>query len=91
MNREEEIQKIAHELAKKAFPDEYNIWARENIEAKKTESCCIAIAKWADKSMIDKAVAQLNHMLRNGCFVNNDVGEREIQAIIEYFREAMEE
>lgn len=54
-------------------------------------------AKWADEHPrkglvdIDKACEWLNYVLRNGCFVNNDVGEREIKAVIEDFKKKMEE
>lgn len=37
MTREEEIQKYANELAQQYFPDEYNVWARENIFRERLE------------------------------------------------------
>ena len=49
MTREKEIQEKAKELGQIYFPDEYNIWARENIEAKCVESAFIEGAKWADE------------------------------------------
>ena len=49
MTREEQIQEKASELGQKYFPNEHNIWARENIEAKYVELACIEAVKWADE------------------------------------------
>lgn len=49
MTRIEEIKQKAEELGQKYFPNEYNIWARENIEAKYVELAFIEGVKWADE------------------------------------------
>ena len=50
MTREEQIQEKASELGQKYFPNEHNIWARGNIEAKYVELACIEAVKWADEN-----------------------------------------
>lgn len=55
MNRAEEIQQKAKELAQQCFPDEHNIWARPNYEAQVIKAACMEICKWADQTMIDRA------------------------------------
>ena len=50
-----EINDKAHELGLKYFPNEQNIWARENIEAIYCSGACIDMAEWMQKKMIDKA------------------------------------
>ena len=49
MTREEQIRSKAKELGKKYFPDEANIWARENIEAVDAENACVEMAEWLDQ------------------------------------------
>ena len=49
MIRKEQIQEKASELGQKYFPNEHNIWARKNIEAKYVELAFIEGAKWADE------------------------------------------
>ena len=44
MIREEEIQKFADELAQQYFPNEYNTWARKNIEAEFASEACVRMA-----------------------------------------------
>ena len=39
-------EEIAKQLGKKYFPDEENIWARANIEARKVELACLEISEW---------------------------------------------
>ena len=39
----------AVELGQKYFPDEENIFARANIEAKKVEFACLEMSKWKDE------------------------------------------
>ena len=36
----------AEELAKKYFPDESNIWARDNYEAECVKWACLEMYKW---------------------------------------------
>lgn len=52
MTREEK----ARSLGQMYFPDEANIWARPNYEAKFVSEACIQMAEWERKLMIDKAV-----------------------------------
>ena len=49
MTREEEIQKYADDLSQQYFPDECNIWARENIEAKFVSEACVRMAKYIEQ------------------------------------------
>ena len=50
MTRIEQIQEKASELGQKYFPNEHNVWARENIEAKYVELAFIEGVKWADEN-----------------------------------------
>lgn len=47
--RKEQIRSKAKELGKKYFPDEANIWARDNIEAVYAEYACVEMAEWVDR------------------------------------------
>ena len=49
MSRKEEINTRAYELGQTCFPDECNIWARENYEAQKVEWACKQMVEWADE------------------------------------------
>ena len=51
----EEIIEKATELGQQYFPDECNVWARANIEAKFVSSACTEMAEWMQKKMVDKA------------------------------------
>lgn len=51
MTREEQIREKVYELGQKYFPNEHNIWARENIEAKYVEQAFIEGVKWADENL----------------------------------------
>lgn len=81
MTREEQINEKVRELAQTCFPDEGNIWARENYEAQKVEWACKQMVEWADKTIIDKAC---DWLLKGGYFVNNT-------ETINDFKRAMEE
>lgn len=48
--REEQIRSKAKELGKKYFPDEANIWARDNIEAVYAEYACVEMAEWINRN-----------------------------------------
>ena len=39
----------ANELGFKFFPDEENIWARDNVEATKCALACLGMAQWKDE------------------------------------------
>ena len=49
MTREEQINEKVHELGQACFPDECNIWARENYESQKVEWACKQMVEWADE------------------------------------------
>jgi hypothetical protein len=51
----EEIKAKADELGQFYFPDECNVWARDNMEAKFVSSACIEMAEWMQEKMIEKA------------------------------------
>lgn len=51
----EEIKAKADKLGQIYFPDECNVWARDNIEAKFVSYACIEMAEWMQKTMIEKA------------------------------------
>lgn len=51
---QEEIQKYVDELAQQYFPNEYNIWARENLEAKFVSEACMRMAKHVEQELIKK-------------------------------------
>lgn len=55
MTREEK----ARSLGQMYFPDEANIWARPNYEAKFISDACMQMAEWERKFVIDKAVKWL--------------------------------
>ena len=63
MTREEQINEKVHELGQACFPDEGNIWARENYEAQKVEWACKQMAEWADKTFIEKTTTYLENIL----------------------------
>lgn len=84
MKTSEEITKKAYDLGKKYFPDEWNVWARDNIEAKYVSSACQEMAEWLRKEMIEKACE----------WFRNQKEEIGISWFDDYeirFREAMEE
>ena len=62
MTREEEIQKYADELAQQYFPDEYNVWVRENVEAIFVSEACMKMAKYVEQKLIEKGCKWLNNM-----------------------------
>ena len=47
-----DLEEIAKEIGLKYFPDEENIWARGNIEAKRCKMACIEMAKWQKEQII---------------------------------------
>ena len=44
--KEVDLEEKATQLSQKYFPDEYNIWARPNIEAQNCKSACIEMVEW---------------------------------------------
>lgn len=55
MTREELIKQEAHRLGQKYFPDDQNIWARPNYEAKFVSDACMQMAEWEHKRLVEKA------------------------------------
>jgi hypothetical protein len=51
MTREEK----ANSLGQMYFPDEANIWARPNYEAKFVSDACLQMAEWERNRLIEKA------------------------------------
>ena len=90
--KQDEIQKYADELAQQYFPDECNIWARENIEAKFVSEACMRMAKHIEQKLIEKACEWWE--LRQGDYDLYDIWNNDyvsFKSIIMDFREAMEE
>lgn len=52
----EDLEKAARESGQKHFPDEYNIWARPNYEAKHAELAFKEGAKWQKRQMMNDAI-----------------------------------
>lgn len=101
---QEETQKYADELAQQYFPDEVNIWARENLEAKFVSEACMRMAKHIEQELIKKACEWLSKTLyihteeiedmycnEDGTidYVTSDFDS--VSDFIEGFRKAMEE
>ena len=61
MTREEQINEKVHELGQACFPDECNIWARENYESQKVEWACKQMVEWADEHP-KKGMVSLNEV-----------------------------
>ena len=87
MTREEQIKENASELGQKYFPNEHNIWARENIEAKYVSEACVRMAKHIEQELIEKACKWLEDWDRRTMFeLSMIMGSN----FIEDFRKAME-
>lgn len=88
--KQEEIQKYADELAQEYFPDEHNIWARENIEAQLVSAACMRMAKYVEQELIEKACEWLEDTDFDIEYWNNEEGfcKREF---IKDFRKVIEE
>ena len=88
-----EINDKAQELGLKYFPNEQNIWARENIEAIYCSGACIDMAEWMQKKMINKACKILENVIVT--YDKRFFGKCEENAFdadfIKAFRQAMEE
>ena len=89
MTREEK----AHSLGQMCFPDDQNIWARPNCEAKFVSDACMQMAEWERKFMIDKAV---NWLVTNASdYAISTTGDDDDCVVsldmVEDFRKAMEE
>ena len=82
--KQEELQKYADKLAQEYFPDERNIWARENIEAICASGACMRMARYVEQKLIEKACEWLLHQ-------EEMVGISFEDDFIERFKKAMEE
>ena len=82
--KQEELQKYADELAQEYFPDERNIWARENIEAICASGACMRMARYVEQKLIEKACEWLLHQ-------EEMVGISFEDDFIKRFKKAMEE
>lgn len=79
----EELQKYADKLAQEYFPNEHNIWARENLEAKFVSEACMRMAEYIEQRLIKKAWEWLLHQ-------EEMVGISFEDDFIERFKKAME-
>lgn len=84
--KQEEIKKYADELAQQYFPDESNIWARENLEAMYVSEACMRMAKYVEQELIEKACEWISQSYTSGV-----LDRKNCDSIIEDFRKAMEE
>lgn len=96
MTIDEEIQKYADKLAQEYFPDERNIWARENIEAICASGACMRMARYVEQKLIEKACEWLKKELIDnrdnfGYNVVSSFDTFTLSEFIEEFKKAMEE
>ena len=97
--KQEEIQKYADKLAQEYFPNEHNIWARENIEAQFVAGACVRmahiVAKHIEQKLIEKACEWLKENIDAYSYVSireNSIPEIVLTEDFEHrFRKAMEE
>lgn len=94
--KQEEIQKYADKLAQEYFPDEHNIWARENIEAQFVAVACMRMAKYIEQELIENACKWLKKELIDnrdnfGYPVVSTFDTITLNEFIEEFKKAMEE
>ena len=89
MTREELIKQEAHRLGQMYFPDEANMFARPNYEAKWVANACIQMAEWERKRLVEKACEWLRKNTTWEC--NFYGGTNPNKNKIEDFRKAMEE
>lgn len=93
---QEEIQKYADELAQQYFPNECNIWARENLEAKFVSEACMRMAERIEQELIEKAYKWIkeNIDIYTEVVINHKSNYPEIvmrDTFEENFKKAMEE
>ena len=94
--KQEEIQKYADKLAQEYFPDEHNIWARENIEAQLVSAACMRMAKYVEQELIEKSCEWLKKELIDnrdnfGYPVVSTFDTITLNEFIDEFKKAMEE
>lgn len=93
MTREEEIQKYADELAQQYFPNEWNIWARENVEAQFVSAACMRMAKYIEQELIKKSCKLLKNTIDGNVLVKcgSVIKCMDVNEFVLYFCKAMEE
>lgn len=91
MTREEQIKQKAKEIGQKYFPDEHNIWARGNIEAKYAEFAFIEGVGYADKNPKEGLVSlnKVCEWLKNNVYeytsvVNHDTEETNVELTTDF-------
>jgi hypothetical protein len=85
MTREEK----ARSLGQMCFPDDQNIWARPNYEAKFVSEACKEMAEWERNRLIEKACWWLRETAH--FYVSDFTGELDDNGLLEDFKKAMEE
>lgn len=85
MTREEK----ANSLVQMYFPDEANIWARPNYEAKFVSNACLQMAEWERDRFMEKACWWLRETAH--FYVSDFTGELDDNGLLEDFKKAMEE
>ena len=88
MTQREEIKAKADELGQFYFPDECNVWARENIEAKFVSSACIKMVEWMKNAMLEKAWDWFYNMALD--YMSGDITDVKWGSMKEDFFKAME-
>lgn len=91
MTLEELIKQEAHRLGQKYFPDDQNIWARPNYEAKWVADSCMQIANLTQKLMVERACEWLELHINDDKYYSCIGEETLVPYLIEDFRKAMEE
>lgn len=90
---QEEIQKYADELAQQYFPNEYNVCARENVEAIFVSEACVKMAKYVERELIEKACEWLKNTIDDDVLVKcgSVIKCIDVDEFVLYFCKAMEE
>lgn len=83
MTREEK----AYSLGQMYFPDDQNIWARPNYEAKFVSDACMQMAEFEHNRLVEKACDWLKLNLGNPKNIHPVL----VNHLIDNFRKAMEE
>lgn len=79
---QEEIQKYADKLGQEYFPNECNIWARENLEAKFVSEACVRMAKYIEQELIKEAcewIKNNKHLYKELSFGSLNTGDKFIR------------
>ena len=89
---QEEIQKYADKLGQEYFPNECNIWARENLEAKFVSEACMRMSKFTKELLINKVCEQLQNIVDDDVLVKcgNVIKCMDTNEFSEYFKNIIE-